>query len=99
MTICRDQLRVLTRVGDKDTSPDLRLQVEPASLGFHDGHGRVEGNEPVSVFLNVLKVGPDGQTEITRTEPVGPQASMSIEFDQKHILLRGTLVKLTLSGR
>lgn len=46
-----------------------RLQVEPASLGFHDADGRVESDEPVRIFLHVVQVGPDGQTDITRPEP------------------------------
>lgn len=55
--------------GQSIQNSDSRLQVEPAPLGFHDTDGRVESNEPVRIFLHVVQVGPDGQTDITRPEP------------------------------
>jgi hypothetical protein len=45
------------------------LQVEPASLGFHDADGRVESDKPVRILLHIVQVGPDGQTDISRPEP------------------------------
>jgi hypothetical protein len=47
-----------------------RREVEPASLRLYYGDGRVEGNESVSVLLYVLQVGPNGQSNVTGSEPV-----------------------------